>query len=116
MSAEVAVPREMKLRNALSGDSGEVGRGVEAMVECIHVDVVDIEQDTAVGGLGHAREKFPFAHRRFAIREVARDILDKNRTLENILNGADSARDVLERRLGERQRQQVVEVAAADSR
>ena len=45
----IAVAGEMDLPDAIRRHAGDVGRGIEAVVDRAHVDVVDVEEDAAVG-------------------------------------------------------------------
>ena len=59
MRALVGVPGEVKLSDTLGRDARDVGGGVEAVVEGAHVDVVDVEQDAAVGARRPAPRETP---------------------------------------------------------
>ena len=63
--------REMELQYAVGGNSVDVAERVEAMIKGTHENVVDVEQDTAVGLLGHRGQKFPLLKPRRAKRHVA---------------------------------------------
>ena len=83
------------------------------MVKGADEDVIDVEQDRAVCLLGHGAQEFPLGEARGAERHVARNVLDKDRALEDVLYLADTPGDVAHGLLGIRQRQQVMQIAAA---
>jgi hypothetical protein len=85
------------------------------VVHRAHVDVVDVEQETAVGAAGDLAEKLPLGHRRVGVAEVARDVLDQDPAPEPVLHAAHALHHVRERLLGIRQRQEVVRVVPADA-
>ena len=114
--AVVGVPGDVKLHDAIEGDGVEVGRRVEAVVVRGDVDVVHVEQDPAVGLLGEAREKLPLVHRRAGELDVRRRVLERDRRAEEVLHRAHAARDVAERLLGVRHRQEVVRVLLRHAR
>jgi len=89
--------------------------GPEAVIGRAHVDVVDVEQDAAVGPLGELGEELPLGHDRVRKGEVARDVLDEDLPVQPLLHGAHARDDVRQRLLGERQRKQVVRIVAADA-
>ena len=49
VGAVIAMPGEMVLHDALGRHRVDIVVGVEAMVERAHEDIVDVEQDSAVG-------------------------------------------------------------------
>ena len=51
-----------------------------------HVDVIDVEQDAAVGGLDHLVQKLPFGHLGVMELGIAADVFDSDRNLEKILD------------------------------
>ena len=50
---------------------------VEAVVHARHVDVVDIEQQLAVGAARELGDEFPFAHLVAVERDIARHVLQQ---------------------------------------
>jgi hypothetical protein len=89
--------------------------GSKRVVERRHEHVVHVEQETAVGILGHAREELPLAHRGALEFHVRTGVFEHERPLEHVLHFADARDDVAQAFLGVRQRQQVVQVAARDA-
>jgi len=55
----IAMAGKMQLDHASGGYRINVRDSVEAMVKCANEDVVDVEQDSAVGLRGHSTEEFP---------------------------------------------------------
>src|SRR3546814_11610938 len=75
-------------------------------------DVGGVQQEVA-GGLGeHRVDEVDLVHR-LEGRGVVGDVLHRDSPAEDILRAADARRDVGDGLAGERQRQQVVELAAA---
>ena len=83
---------------------------VEAMVVGAHVDVVDVEQEVAVGPAGNLAQELPL--RKLAVRErhVAGDVFEREPAPEHVLNRCDAGNDVRERFLRVRQRPKIVAV------
>ena len=57
---DALVTGQMKLAYPRGRNGGEVLAPAEAMVAGGDEDVVEVEQDTAAGFLGHRRDEFPF--------------------------------------------------------
>src|SRR5262249_57585230 len=91
---------------------GEVLAGIEVMIPGTHVDVVDVQENPAVGALRHLPEKLPFGHLRVLERDVARDVLEQDAAPQHVLYFGDAFRDVACRELGEWERKEIVEVLA----
>ena len=64
---------------------------IEAVVLAGDVDVVDVQQDAAVGLLDDFAEKFPLAHFRDMKFGVAADVFDDDGHFQKILHFADVA-------------------------
>ena len=111
----MAVAGEMNLPNALARHSAKVVEGVEAVVVGADVDVVDVQQDPAVGPLGDGGQKLPLRDARVGVGHVARHVLEQDPPAKVVLHPAHPAGDVRDRLLGVRQRQQVMQVAAVDA-
>ena len=87
------------------------GARIVAVVDRVDVDVVDVEQQVAVGLGQHRVDEVDFAQRLVG-RGVVADVLDRDAPPERILHLRDADGHVLDGFVGERQRQQVVEMAA----
>jgi hypothetical protein len=116
IGAVIRVTSEMKLHYAFRRHRVDITMRVEAMVEGVHEDIVDVQQNPAISVLSDCRKEFPFRQPRVLISHVARDILNQNPPPESVLHLADSSRGMRHGLLGMRQRQQIVQVASADSR
>ena len=57
----------------------DVLHGVEAMVLRRHVNVIDVEQDAAVGGMGDLVEKLPLGHLRVMELGITADVFNGDR-------------------------------------
>src|SRR2546425_2485482 len=115
VGALVAMSGEMNLANALCWQSCQVLCRVEAVVGGADVDIVDIEQDAAVGLLGDLCQKGPLRHGRMREGQIARHILEQDLPAKPVLHGPHPLGDMLKRLFGVRQRQQVVGVMSADA-
>src|SRR5579862_700297 len=110
------MPREVELDDAFARNRVDIGARIETMIERADEDVVDVEQDAAVGALCDLREELPFGHLRIAKRHVAGNILDEHGTLEEVLRLANARRDMTHNLGGVWQRQQIMQIASADAR
>ena len=77
MTAEIAVTGQMELAHPRWRDRRQVGQWVETMIDAADVDIVDVEQDGAVGALRDFAQELPFAHLGCLIGQIARDILQQ---------------------------------------
>jgi hypothetical protein len=110
------MPGQVQLPHAGSRQRVDERVRVEAVVHGAHIYVVDVEQQIAVGALCETREKFRFAHLRRCEPDVARDVLEQDAATEHVLHSLHTLRNVRERVLGVRQRQQVVQIDSVDTR
>ena len=108
VSALAAVSGEVKLPDAPWIDGLDVAVRVEAVVVAADVDIVDVEQNQAVGLVRYRRQELPFRHARLREADVARDVLEQNAPAEEVLDPPHPLGDVCDRLLGVRQRQQIV--------
>ncbi len=106
---------EVDFRHGCRRNGGEIGQRIDTMVACIDVDVVDVDQQPAAGARGDRRHELVLGDRRFREREIARHVLHEQLAAEKVLHGRHAHAHVIERLLGIRQRQQVVEVPAGDA-
>ena len=84
------------------------------MIETADVNVIDVQQQVAVGALGDGGKEFPFRHRVLAVGDVARQVFDQHLLTDKILHPRNPLCDVLHRLLGVGQRQQVMHVPVVD--
>ncbi len=80
------------------------------MVDAVDVDVVDIEQQGAIGFFQHRVDELQFAHFG-ARRRVVGDVLDADAPFQQILGAPDARGHVAHGFIRERNGHQVVEVA-----
>jgi len=111
----ILVARKVNLLHALRGDGIQVLERIELVIDRAHVDVVDVEQNQAIGARGDLAQKLPLCQAGIAEPDVARDVLQQDAAAEEILHGAHALDDIGERLLGIRKRQQVVRVAPGDA-
>ena len=112
----VAVTGHMELHHAVARDAVEKGGGVESVVEGAHIDVVDVEQEPAIGAVCDLGHELPFGHLRLAEGDVARDVLEGQAAAEEVLHLGDALHHVVERLLGVGDGQKVVQVHAMHAR
>src|SRR5450432_4395407 len=56
-------PREVDFRDRIARHGRQVRQWIEAVVDRIDVNVVDVEQQLATGAPGNGGDEFPFGHR-----------------------------------------------------
>ena len=61
--AAIGVAGQMELHDPLVRDVLDILARIEVVVHARNIDVVDVEQQSAIGLLGQAREEVPFAQR-----------------------------------------------------
>ena len=93
----------------------QVGQRVEAVIDAADVDVVDVEQDGAVGALRNFAQELPFAHLGRLIGEVAGDVFQQDLPAEGVLHLTDPRHHDVQRLLGVGQGKKIVQVASFDS-
>src|SRR5579883_2003463 len=108
------MPGEVNLGDAIGRERIEIRGGVEAEIGAGNVDVVDVTEETAAGPPHELGQEFRLGNRRMAEPQIGGWILHKDRPAEDVLHMPDVAGDDIERLLGVRQRQEIVEVAAVD--
>jgi hypothetical protein len=100
MAALVEVAGEVELPHALARHAAQERQGVVLVVEGADIDVVDVEQDLAVGTPAEFGDEFPLGEFRRGIGDVARDVLQDEPAAEVVLHPHHALGDVLERLLG----------------
>jgi len=111
---EFGVACDVDLGDAISRDGVDVGARVEAVILRRDVDVVDVEEDAAVGFFDDFVEEFPFGHFGDVELGVTGDVFDDDGDLEEVLNVADALGCVVDGLPGVGHGEQVVGVAAID--
>ena len=115
MRASVGVPRQVDLPDPAGRKVHQILERIEPMIAGTHVDVVHIEEDSAVGPLGDCCEEFPLGDRGMLEREVARNVLHQNPSSETLLPVLDPTDDEIDRLLGVRQRKEIVGLVPTDA-
>src|SRR5580704_7492932 len=115
IGAMVGVTCKMELNDSFGRNGVDIAMRVKAMVKGVDEDIVDVEQNAAVGFVDDRSQKLPFGKPRMRIGHVAGNIFDKYSAAEKILHFADSPRSVRHCFLGMRKRHQVVEIAPTDA-
>jgi hypothetical protein len=89
----MAMACHMKLHHAVARHAAEELVGRETVVEGAHINVVDVEQQPAIGAACNLAYKLPFGHLRLAEGHVARHVLEREPATEKILHPADAFDD-----------------------
>ena len=105
----------MDLLDTPGGQAAQIVQRIEAMVTRANVDVVDVEQQQAVGAFRHFSQKIPFAAIGGAKADIARRIFDQDPPPQIILHAADIVDDALQCRCIIGQRQQIMAVMSVDT-
>ena len=113
--ALVGVAGEVELPNARLRQAAQESQRIEIMIEGADIDIVDVEQDLAVGALAEFGDELPLREFRHGIGNVARDILQHEPVAEVVLHAPHPLGDVVERFLGVGQGQKIVHVGAAQA-
>src|SRR5580698_1746419 len=115
MSAEIAVPGEMKLANPVRGDRLQISQRIEAMIDAADINIVDVEEDGAVRPLRDLAQKFPFVHVGGMKGQIARDIFKQQLPSQRVLYLAHPFYDRGECFFRVGKGQEIVQVASLDS-
>ena len=86
-----AVAGDVHLADAMVGDLVQVIVGVESVVFAGDVDVVDVQQNSAVGQFDHFGQELPFGHFRDVEFGIAADIFHDDGDFQKILHFPDPA-------------------------
>src|SRR5574340_785578 len=106
------VPSEMDLADGGRGQRREIGTRVPGVVAGAHIDVVDVEQDTAPGAPGDCGEELPLRKGGVLVAQIGRGVFDQDAAPQMRLRSIHVATDDVERFFGQRQRQKITEVGA----
>src|ERR1700681_153292 len=107
-------PGQVNLAYRVPRNCRQISVRIEPVIDRVDVDIVDIEEELAAGTEGKGGNKIPFAHRVVSEANIGGDILDQERASERALHGVDAIANERQRFFGERQRQEIIEVAAVD--
>ena len=83
---------DVNLRDAMRGDAVDVDGGIETVILRRDVDIIDVEQDAAIGALDDFVEEFPLGHFGDVKFGVAADVFDDNGNFQEIAGFADFLR------------------------
>ena len=92
---------------------GDRGDRIEAVVDGIHVKIVDVEQDAAAAAPRNRRDKFKFGYRRIAILQITGNVFDEDAATQSRLHLIDARHHQRESFFGIGQRQEIIEVPPA---
>ena len=78
LSRSSAKPARWNSPDMLDRERIDIGRGIEAVIDRRHIDVVDVEQQAAAGALRDRAQKLDLAHRACAEGHVGRGIFEQH--------------------------------------
>ena len=114
VDGEPLVARDVDLHHALERRRRASTLRVDAEVQAVHVGVVHVEHQPAVGRVADAREKLGLADLRPARVPVVADVLDRERHADGVARAPDPVGDSLHGASLERHGQEVVQRPPAD--
>ena len=112
--SRAAVASQVNLTDALSRNSRKIFHRGEAVIDGADVDVVNVQQNSAVSFFSDRGKKDPFRHRRNRIGQVAGNILHQNAASEPVLNVTNSGGDVPDSLFSVGKRKKIMGKATAD--
>ena len=83
---------DVKLGHALRRNGVQIIERIETVVARGDIDIIDIQQDAAIGPLHHFGQKFPLGHFRNMKLRVAADVFHRDGHFQKIARLADFAR------------------------
>jgi len=86
----VRVTSQMELNDPVTGDAIDKDLRIESMIKRIHINVIHVEENSAICFVRQSREEFTFGECRSLEFEVGGRILERDRTLQKILNDPDT--------------------------
>ena len=92
-------PARCNCQTRSAGSACQIGIRVPAVVAGADVQVVDVQQDAAVGALRNRGQKLRFGERGVGVFEVGRHVLDQNLPAERVLHDADARHHQVQRLL-----------------
>src|SRR5690349_16379746 len=104
--------REVELLHALRRNTVHVSARVESVVEAADEDIVDVEEDEAVGAPCYLAEEFPLCHDRLLVTDITRNILQQDAPAQSFLNLRHARSNMPYSFLGVGQGHQVMQVPA----
>ncbi|MNJ26799.1 hypothetical protein D3C77_212890 [compost metagenome] len=106
----IVVAGHVHIDNPLGRQRSQVLAGVVAVVDRIDEEVVDVQQQVAIGLLQYRAQEVDLVQRLIR-RGVVGNVFHRDTPLQNILCLADARGDMANRFVGKGQRQQVVQLA-----
>ena len=113
--ARPAVTGQMNLEDAIRRDRVDVFHRIEAMIMRTDEDIVDIEQDAAVGFFRDRHQEIPFADHVAFEAQIGGNILEGDSTTETILDLPNAFGDVGDDVVRIGQWKQIVELCTRDA-
>ena len=108
------VAGDVDLGDAVRGHGVDVVHGIELVVHGGDIDIVDVEENAAVGALGNFGDKFPLGHLGAGEGGVGADVFDGDGDFEEVLHHADALDGALDGFPGVGEGQQVVGIGSID--
>ncbi|KAG0731186.1 hypothetical protein G6F23_015557 [Rhizopus arrhizus] len=97
----------------VEGEIVDVGARVPLLIRARHVDVVHVQQQTAPGSPGDLPDEIRLAPCALLEPDVGRGVLQQHLPGHSCLHLVDVLADAVQRVVGVRHRQQIIEVAGA---
>ena len=110
--AVVLVPGEMDLAHPVLGNARQIVCRIEAVIEGRDIDVVDVEQQVAIGPPRQFGQEVPFVHGIGGEGDIGRGVFQGDTPSQDILHMDDPRRHMVQGFLGQGQGQQIVQVDA----
>ena len=114
VDGEPFVARDVDMHDPLERRGAHPVVDVDAEVLAVHVRVVHVEHQPAIGGLADAREKLGLAELGAARMPVVADVLDRERHADGVSRAPDPVGDPLDGGSLERDGQEIVQRPPAD--
>jgi len=104
------VAGHVHVRDAFGGHLADEFERVIAVIDAIHINIIDVQVQPAIGFFHHGADELDFTHLIDRRHDVERGILHGDARFEDVLRTFDARRDVFHRVLGKGDRQQVIQV------
>ena len=105
----------MNFADGIGWQACDVALGIDAVVRCVDDEVIQIEQQAAIGATDELSQKFRLGKAGFFEGDVTREMLEQDRSAQLLLYALNARRYMCKRGLCERERQQIVVVDAIGS-
>ena len=107
--------RDVDLRDALRGYAVDIGKRVKTVILRRNINIIYVQENSAVSLLDNLIQEFPFGHLRHMIFGVTADVFDGDRNLQEVAYFANFLRGQACRFKGVRHGQKVVCIASVDA-